>query len=500
MAQHQRYKRSELIDEDKEAQLIHPNIRWALENKADGWKTDKINPSVQIKCHPITRRPIYRYTVENISKITMKQMYDYWECGYEIDTKQEDANIHRRILHNIDCDHSIMYASFQSKFTATRDYQYVSTRFKKDAYKSLSGQKYNVIGLATYSLPKTHPLFMKSPKNVIRIKHECDAEICYQTVGAQPNEFVYVKIYCTIQSKGWIPKVIENAVQSNFIKTRKGKLDMLCDEIPNVLEQRKNKNQRKSILMNKEQPMYLKLVSMGIKHERAMVAANLFPNDFEFAKLAALNNGKDDCKEKENEMIDDIMNIQPEINETNRGLDDFKAEELGNKKIDEALSSIESVKMQFLNFLKRTNMEMYYDKFEVNGCWNIKDIEFFDDEYLDKTMGIKNSIIRKRFLKQCRRFKVDMEEFQNECGINKVLYERLAKYGLVTLSILCNAVQSKDDLKEKYKITNESQLELLWNLVQETENGISDQTEGAGQTSATTTGYTDIIVGAASFQ
>merc|ERR1712129_103784 len=126
-----------------------------------------------------------------------------------------------------------------------------------------------------------------------------------------------------------------------------------------------------------------------------------------------------------------------------------------------------------------------------NDCWNIKDIEFFNDKYLQK-LGIKNEILRQRFLKQCERFKSEMNEFENGYGINKVLYKRLAQYGLVSLSILCNSVDCKDDLEQKYKITNVAQRDLLWNLIQTAENGTrNDQTEGVSPGMNVTTGASD---------
>ena len=50
-----------------------------------------------------------------------------------------------------------------------------------------------------------------------------------------------------------------------------------------------------------------------------------------------------------------------------------------------------------------------------------------------------------------------MGEFKSECGINKFSYNKLSKYGIVTLMILCDVIENKQDLKRKYEIENAKQ-------------------------------------------
>ena len=136
----------------------------------------------------------------------------------------------------------------------------------------------------------------------------------------------------------------------------------------------------------------------------------------------------------------------------------------------EILSMDESVEKQFYQFLKGMRMEKYFDKFKENECCDMDSIELFDDEILLQDIGIKNKIVRKKFLKKCRKIKSEMDHFKDNYQIPPILYDRLAKYGIVTLGILCDEVKKISVLKIKYKITNVHQCDLLWNIIQENEN------------------------------
>ena len=134
------------------------------------------------------------------------------------------------------------------------------------------------------------------------------------------------------------------------------------------------------------------------------------------------------------------------------------------------LSPEESVDRQFFNFLKRIRMEKYFDKFKQSECCDLESIGLFDDDTLKEDIGIKNKIHRRRILANCKEMKVEIEKFKNNHGIPLILYERLAKYGIITLSILCNEVKEPTDLKMKFEIANENQCDLLWDVVQQNEN------------------------------
>ena len=135
------------------------------------------------------------------------------------------------------------------------------------------------------------------------------------------------------------------------------------------------------------------------------------------------------------------------------------------------LSMDESMERQFYNFLKGMRMEKYFDKFKENECCDMDSIELFDDETLKDDIGIKNKIARRKFLKKCRKLKTDMDCFKDDYGIPSIVYERLAKYGIVTLNVLCEEVQKRNDLMIKYKMINENQCDLLWNIIQQNVNG-----------------------------
>ena len=115
-------------------------------------------------------------------------------------------------------------------------------------------------------------------------------------------------------------------------------------------------------------------------------------------------------------------------------------------------------------------MEKYYDKFEENECNDLESIPLFDDEFLKDEIGIKNKILRKKFLINCDKMNKEMIKFKTKCGINEYLYDQLSKYGIVTLTILCDSITNKKNLSAKYSVNNDNQCELLWKLKEKHEN------------------------------
>eukprot|EP01084_Bolivina_argentea_P211127 359194_1 len=166
MTQQRKYKRNEIIDENKETQLLSTLIELALEQKNKGWKVDGNNSSIQYKPHPITKRPIYRGIVKNKSNTTIQQIYDYYKRGY----KEEDSGI----MYHIDNDHHIrhFHTNSDTSLISNRDWQFMATRFKMMNYKSLDGIEYNIIGWFKYNISETHPLYQSPSKKYIRGKEE----------------------------------------------------------------------------------------------------------------------------------------------------------------------------------------------------------------------------------------------------------------------------------------------------------------------------------------
>eukprot|EP01083_Nonionella_stella_P048915 130523_1 len=116
-------------------------------------------------------------------------------------------------------------------------------------------------------------------------------------------------------------------------------------------------------------------------------------------------------------------------------------------------------------------MLRYFDKFVANDCCNMQTIRYFDDEFLSQDIGIKNKIARKTFLRECSKMAQGMDEFENNYGITTVIYQKLEKYGVVTIPILCEEVQSCDDLKRKLKITNDYHCDVLLQIIQKESGG-----------------------------
>eukprot|EP01083_Nonionella_stella_P048916 130524_1 len=111
-------------------------------------------------------------------------------------------------------------------------------------------------------------------------------------------------------------------------------------------------------------------------------------------------------------------------------------------------------------------MLRYFDKFVANDCCNMQTIRYFDDEFLSQDIGIKSKIARKAFLRECTKMTQRMDEFENNYGITTLIYQQLEKYGVVTIPILCKQVQSRDDLKRKFKITKDHHCDLLLQIIQ----------------------------------
>eukprot|EP01083_Nonionella_stella_P008266 23783_1 len=135
---------------------------------------------------------------------------------------------------------------------------------------------------------------------------------------------------------------------------------------------------------------------------------------------------------------------------------------------------------QFGKFLKRNNLETYADKFAEQSCNDLEFVDMFTDELLQNDIKMQNKFLRKRFLSKCVEMKDDMDRLKDECGISSVLYNRLAKYGLVTMNILCEEIKKQSDLKDKYQIDNDNQCNFVWQLIQKCENQNHDQVQAEG--------------------
>eukprot|EP01083_Nonionella_stella_P305526 1066216_1 len=158
--------------------------------------------------------------------------------------------------------------------------------------------------------------------------------------------------------------------------------------------------------------------------------------------------------------------------------------DVGDEKGQENQSIIESTKngvnKQFYMFLQQHRLEQYFDKFKENECHDIRDLEYFDEDFIKNEIGIKSPIQRRRFIGECKKFKVQMDEFKQLNSIPPMLLMKLQTFGIVTMYILCQEVQQELDLKNKFGL-GDTQCQLLWNIINDHSQPKSnkmDQAEG----------------------
>ena len=176
-------------------------------------------------------------------------------------------------------------------------------------------------------------------------------------------------------------------------------------------------------------------------------------------------------KEKDDDMMNTLWKNTIDI------VDDFE----DTDDISKLISFGQSMERQFKLFLKGMQMDKYYDRFKENEYCDMDCIPLFDEETLEKDFGIMNKIHRKKFLNKCSKMKIDMDNFKNNYGIPSIVYDKLSKYGIVTINILCDEIKDKADLVNKYELDDENQRDLLWNLIQNTKTLTINKTSKSGE-------------------
>eukprot|EP01083_Nonionella_stella_P097258 273362_1 len=171
-------------------------------------------------------------------------------------------------------------------------------------------------------------------------------------------------------------------------------------------------------------------------------------SDFSHVVLNIIQDEKDS-------MYDDVDHDDPDVVS-----DDYSLEDMGNV----------SATQQFFNFLKRNGLEKYFEKFKENECCSMRDCEYLlgETDFLKDDIGIKNPIHRKKLLGELAKLKYRMDEFKMCMNniIPEVMVLRLLDFGIVTMDILCNQVKKKSDIRNKLRINNNCQCNLLWNIIQ----------------------------------
>merc|ERR1712048_596907 len=111
----------------------------------------------------------------------------------------------------------------------------------------------------------------------------------------------------------------------------------------------------------------------------------------------------------------------------------------------------------------------YLGAFRKNECNDIRMIEFFEEDAIEKEVGIKKLFHRKLLMKKANEFKKAQQAFcalLDENKETKVYKERLESQGIVTLNELRNSVKSKEDLMDVLDETKgERCIDAFWNVI-----------------------------------
>eukprot|EP00486_Rosalina_sp_Unknown_P016224 CAMPEP_0201578876 /NCGR_PEP_ID=MMETSP0190_2-20130828/25974_1 /ASSEMBLY_ACC=CAM_ASM_000263 /TAXON_ID=37353 /ORGANISM="Rosalina sp." /LENGTH=277 /DNA_ID=CAMNT_0048012539 /DNA_START=1 /DNA_END=831 /DNA_ORIENTATION=+ len=175
---------------------------------------------------------------------------------------------------------------------------------------------------------------------------------------------------------------------------------------------------------------------------------------------------------------DDIkleMEYKPKEKKVKRNINSYnnnmkqKPNSKPNTKKREGMMVMDDETKQFYNFLKEHRLEKYFDKFKESNCAHIGDVEYLDDdEFLEKDIGITHKIERKRLMGECRKLKERMKQFK-KVKMSEILRQKLHKYGIVTIDILCKECENKFVMKTKFGF-NDKQCECLWNIIENKES------------------------------
>jgi hypothetical protein len=111
----------------------------------------------------------------------------------------------------------------------------------------------------------------------------------------------------------------------------------------------------------------------------------------------------------------------------------------------------------------------YLSAFRKNECNDVRMIEFFEEDAIEKEMGITKLFHRKLIMKKANEFKkaqsafVSLLDGNNEIAVFK---ERLEDQGIVTLNELKSSVESKDDLMHVLgKEKAERSVDVFWEII-----------------------------------
>ena len=89
------------------------------------------------------------------------------------------------------------------------------------------------------------------------------------------------------------------------------------------------------------------------------------------------------------------------------------------------------------------------------------------------------------------KLKDKMDAFNDSNLIPSILLNKSSKQGIVTMDILCNEIQIKQDLETKLNVNNQSHRELLWNIIDAQINATDHQYQMEGVTMEANEGIKD---------
>ena len=146
--------------------------------------------------------------------------------------------------------------------------------------------------------------------------------------------------------------------------------------------------------------------------------------------------------------------------------DDQKELENREREIVQQSSKRNGPTRQFYKFLAQHRLEGYFEAFRAQKCCDIRDVQYLDDEQMLKNMiGMNTVIERRRFIGECRKLKVGMDEFQS-LDIPHSIRKKMDRMGIVTLNILRNEVVKKEDLTKRLGIVDDVEIDKIWRIME----------------------------------
>eukprot|EP01084_Bolivina_argentea_P107547 192294_1 len=323
-----KYHREDLINDKNESELINSVTQLAFDSATE-WTVEIKNDEVPFVLESARigndKKRVYRANTKNQSTINMDQFWKciYW-CGHNIGKPD--------IRYFIGEGHIVLYKHTKTKefYENDRDYNLMFVKFKPLQTEAQRYNKRNVIGFVQYSLPETHPLYNKVPKNCSRCSINYSAFILYQNMNS--DDIYATFIAHDFNMGGWVGKAVARHYKMWAIQSIKH-FHKICYNVPSIIKSNKSAKYYKHYLIKKkkEKPqaniqadvhvdsnqmkilkIYSRLLNMGVSDDLAMKSAKLFPTDLNSAILYSTDPTNKQHKENKNEEHNIIKKKQQE--------------------------------------------------------------------------------------------------------------------------------------------------------------------------------------------